>query len=74
MLLYAIQDALLYYPNTPEHARSYVQSPHTLGLDAENLFINTSDNVRLHALFIGQPVIAPRVPLLWATTPSLLTP
>ena len=53
--LYHYQDSLLYYPEQPESARVFVQTPSSLGLPYENIFLTTSDGVRIAAYFIKQP-------------------
>ncbi|KAK2158646.1 hypothetical protein LSH36_166g04064 [Paralvinella palmiformis] len=54
-LLYNAQDMLLYYPDQPANSRLYVESPSIFGLPYENIFIKTSDGVKLHTVFIKQP-------------------
>lgn len=54
--LYHYQDSLLYYPEQPESARVFVQTPSSLGLPYENVTLNTSDNVQIMAYFIKQPL------------------
>jgi len=46
---------LLYYPDQPANSRLYVESPSIFGLPYENIFIKTSDGVKLHTVFIKQP-------------------
>ena len=53
-ILYHIPDRFLYHPDQPATARIYVQSPSTLGLTFENLYIKSKDSVRLHMFFIKQ--------------------
>ena len=44
--LYHYQDSLLYYPEQPESARVFVQTPSSLGLPYENVYLTTKDNCR----------------------------
>ena len=53
--LYHYQDSLLYYPEQPESARVFVQTPSSLGLPYENVSLTTSDDIRITAYFIKQP-------------------
>ena len=53
--LYHYQDSLLYYPEQPESARVFVQTPSSLGLPYENVYLTTKDNCRISAYFIKQP-------------------
>ena len=53
--LYHYQDSLLYYPEQPESARVFVQTPSSLGLPFENVTLTTSDNIRIMGYFIKQP-------------------
>ena len=53
--LYHYQDSLLYYPEQPESARVFVQTPSSLGLPYENICLTTKDNCRISAYFIKQP-------------------
>ena len=57
-LLYNVQDKLLYYPDQPPTARLFVESPAILGLPFENVFVKTSDGVRINLVFIKCPVIS----------------
>lgn len=52
---YNYQDMLLYYPEQPESARVFVQTPNTLGLPYENVYLKTQDDVRINGYFITQP-------------------
>ena len=45
-VLYNAQDMLLYHPDQPENSRIYVESPATMGLPYDNIFITTKDGVR----------------------------
>ena len=38
-LLYNVQDKLLYFPNQPPTSRFYVESPSSIGIPFENVFI-----------------------------------
>jgi len=53
--LYHYQDSLIYYPEQPDSARVFVQTPSSLGLPYENVGITSSDGVRLSGYFIKQP-------------------
>lgn len=53
--LYHYQDSLLYYPEQPESARVFVQTPSSLGLPYENVYLTTKDGCRIIAYFIKQP-------------------
>jgi len=53
--LYHYQDSLLYYPEQPESARVFVQTPSSLGLPYENAYLTTKDGCRITAYFIKQP-------------------
>lgn len=52
--LYHYQDSLLYYPEQPESARVFVQSPNSLGLPYETVFLTTRDKVQIMTYFIKQ--------------------
>lgn len=64
--LYQYQDTFLYYPDQPESSRVFVQTPNTIGLSYENIFIRTKDGVKVNAVFIKQP------PSKMATAPTIL--
>ncbi|XP_065843654.1 protein ABHD13-like [Oscarella lobularis] len=51
---YHYQDVLLYYPEQPESARVFVQTPNTVGLPYENVFLETDDGVRITGYFVPQ--------------------
>ena len=53
--LYHYQDSLLYYPEQPESARVFVQTPGSLGLPYENVCLTTKDGCRIMGYFIKQP-------------------
>lgn len=53
--LYHYQDSLVYYPEQPESARIFVQTPSSLGLPFENVFLTTEDGFKIVAYFIKQP-------------------
>ena len=53
--LYHYQDSLLYYPEQPESARVFVQTPSSVGLPYENIYLTTKDGCRIIAYFIKQP-------------------
>ena len=53
--LYHYQDSLLYYPEQPESARVFVQTPSSLGLPYENVCLTTKDGCRIVGYFIKQP-------------------
>ena len=53
--LYHYQDSLLYYPEQPESARVFVQTPSSLGLPYENICLTTKDGCRIVGYFIKQP-------------------
>ena len=53
--LYNAQDMLLYYPDQPTNARLYVEAPTIFGLPYENIYIRSSDGIRLHTVLIKQP-------------------
>ena len=53
--LYHYQDSLLYYPEQPESARVFVQTPISLGLPYENVSLTTKDGCRIVGYFIKQP-------------------
>ena len=53
--LYHYQDSLLYFPEQPESARIFVQSPTTVGLPFENVHLITKDGYKIAAYFIKQP-------------------
>lgn len=53
--LYHYQDSLLYYPEQPESARVFVQTPNSLGLPYESVVLTTPDELHLVAYFIKQP-------------------
>jgi pimeloyl-ACP methyl ester carboxylesterase len=52
---YNYQDMLLYYPEQPESARVFVQTPNTLGLPYQNVYLTTQDGVRINGYLIMQP-------------------
>jgi fermentation-respiration switch protein FrsA (DUF1100 family) len=52
--LYHYQDSLLYFPEQPESARIFVQSPVTVGLAYENVHLVTKDGYKIAAYFIKQ--------------------
>ena len=63
--LYHYQDSLLYYPEQPESARVFVQTPSSLGLPYENVVLTAKDGTRISAYFIKQPVgLISKVPTL----------
>jgi fermentation-respiration switch protein FrsA (DUF1100 family) len=49
--LYYFQDNLLYYPSMPPGARTNFDNPARLGLTHEEIFIRTSDGVRIQTWF-----------------------
>ncbi|XP_063690128.1 protein ABHD13-like [Bolinopsis microptera] len=53
--LYQYQDTFLYFPDQPESSRVFVQTPNTIGLPYENIYIKTKDGVKINAVFIKQP-------------------
>ena len=55
LLLYHIQDSLLYFPNMPSNARTHIQTPDKYDLPFESIFLRTSDNILIHSYFIGLP-------------------
>ena len=55
LLLYHAQDYILYYPNQPSNARTQIRTPDLYDLPFEHVYMMTSDEVQLHAFFIGQP-------------------
>lgn len=48
---------LLYYPEQPPTARLFVESPAVVGLPFENVYVKTSDGVRINLVFIKTSVI-----------------
>ncbi|XP_022101505.1 protein ABHD13-like [Acanthaster planci] len=53
-LVYNIQDNLLYFPEEPESSRFYVAPAQSTGLPHEDLYIQTSDRVRISAVLFKQ--------------------
>ncbi|XP_038051324.1 protein ABHD13-like [Patiria miniata] len=53
-LAYNIQDKLLYFPDEPESSRFYVAPPQSTGLPYEDLYLQTSDRVRVSAVLFKQ--------------------
>lgn len=54
-ICYFSQRQFIYFPNVPITSRSFVQIPSALGMPFENVFIQTSDRVKLHAMFVFKP-------------------
>ena len=54
-VFYQYQDSLLYFPEQPESARVFVQSPNSVGLPSENIALKTADGYTIVACFIKQP-------------------
>jgi fermentation-respiration switch protein FrsA (DUF1100 family) len=48
--IYIFQARLLYFPNLPD--RQHVSVPSDIGLDYEDVFLTTSDNIRIHGWFL----------------------
>ncbi len=46
---------MVYYPEQPESARVFVQTPSSLGLPFENVILTTEDGCKIVAYFIKQP-------------------
>ena len=53
--LYHYQDSLVYYPEQPESARVFVQTPSSLGLPSETVYLTTRDGCRIMGYLIKQP-------------------
>ncbi|XP_071804670.1 protein ABHD13-like [Asterias amurensis] len=53
-LAYNVQDNLLYFPDEPITSRYYVASAASTGLPHENLYIQTSDRIKIHAVLFKQ--------------------
>ena len=53
--LYHYQDSLVYYPEQPESARVFVQTPGSLGLPFEAVYVTTRDGCRIMGYLIKQP-------------------
>ena len=64
--IYHYQDSLLYYPEQPDSARVFVQTPSTLGLPYENMWLTTSDRVKICGYLIKQP------PAVMSKVPTVL--
>ena len=63
--LYHYQDSLVYYPEQPESARVFVQTPSSLGLPYESVCLTTKDGTKIAGYFIKQPMgLISRVPTL----------
>lgn len=54
-LLYHAADQLVYHPSQPHHSRIFVPSPNMVGLKFENVFICTSDGVKINCILIKRP-------------------
>jgi len=52
VILFNIQDKLLYYPNQPEDSRHNVMSPAKFDIPFENITIVTDDGTQLHAFLL----------------------
>ena len=65
-MLYNAGDSLLFYPESPPHARIFVESPSTYSLPFENVFVRAVDGPgapKLNLLFIKQhDIILPMAP------------
>lgn len=55
VVLYQVQDNLLYHPEIPQHSRVYVPMPSMYKMPFETIHIRSSDNVILHAFWIRHP-------------------
>lgn len=54
MILYQLQDNLLYHPEDSYQSRYYVQIPPVVGLPYENIFTRSIDGTLIHMYFIPQ--------------------
>ncbi|XP_075229147.1 abhydrolase domain containing 13-like protein Bem46 [Lycorma delicatula] len=54
VILYQIQDNLLYHPEDSFQSRYYVQIPPVVGLPYENIFLRSIDGTLIHLYFIAQ--------------------
>ena len=65
-MLYNAGDSLLFYPESPPHARIFVESPSAYSLPFENLFVRAVDGPgapKLNLVFIKQhDIILPMAP------------
>ena len=65
-LLVAFQEKLVYVPVLPGLSKSYAITPSRLRLSYEDIWLTSSDGVRLHAWFIKLfPNCRGRLPLLF---------
>ena len=63
--IYHYQDSLLYFPEQPESARIFVQTPITVGLAYDNVHLVTKDGYKIVGYFIKQsPERIARAPTL----------
>lgn len=53
--LYHYQDSLVYYPDQPESARVFVQTPSSVGLPYEGVYLTAKDGTKIAGYFIKQP-------------------
>eukprot|EP00047_Mylnosiga_fluctuans_P009652 m.12402 g.12402 ORF g.12402 m.12402 type:complete len:374 (+) comp2727_c0_seq2:74-1195(+) len=49
---YLCQRQFIYFPNVPVTSRTFVQTPGAMGMSFENVFLQTTDRVKLNAMFI----------------------
>ena len=63
---YNVQDHLLYYPEQPSTSRLFVESPAIFNMPYENLFVRTSDDVRINLVLIKQ------APSVMASAPTVI--
>ena len=65
-MLYNAGDSLLFYPESPPHARIFVESPAAYSLPFENVFVRAVDGPgapKLNLVFIKQhDIILPMAP------------
>lgn len=64
--LYHYQDSLVYYPEQPESARVFVQTPSSVGLPYESVYLTAKDGTKIVGYFIKQP------PSIIAKVPTML--